>query len=485
MSCFGCFKPKKKMPPRRLESREVTVVKKAPSQNEAPPRESGSVRPPPVTSKHKHKPSSETATSIEPPKGSCSVSKTAKAFTFRELATATKNFRSDCLLGEGGFGRVYKGKLENGQLVAVKQLDLNGYQGNREFLVEVLMLSLLHHPNLVNLVGYCADGDQRLLVYEYMALGSLADHLLDSTPDQVPLSWYLRMKIAHGTAKGLEYLHEKANPPVIYRDLKSPNILLDEKYNPKLSDFGLAKLGPVGGKTHISTRVMGTYGYCAPEYIRTGQLTVKTDVYSFGVFLLELITGRRAVDTSRPANEQILVNWLTTAMEHMEINTKASVRNYPKKIPGTRFSDKFIYDQQVKPLLRDRKRYNELVDPNLRGEYPEKDLSQAVGVAAMCLQEEASVRPYMSDAVVALGFLAEMPAGYKHKSGPILQMKQVGDPSLTNSGSAKQDKDAYNRQKAVAEAIEWGSLRQKQKAQSPEKKAHSQGATSPPEASRL
>jgi hypothetical protein len=172
-------------------------------------------------------------------------------------------------------------------------------------------------------------------------------------------------------------------------------------------------------------------------------------------------------------------------MEHLEINTKASVRNYPKKISGTRFSDKFIYDQQVKPLLRDRKRYNELVDPNLRGEYPEKDLSQAVGVAAMCLQEEASVRPYMSDAVVALGFLAEMPAGYKHKSGPILQMKQVGDPSLTNSGSAKQDKDAYNRQKAVAEAIEWGSLRQKQKAQSPEKKAQSQGATFPPEASRL
>ncbi|AQK95335.1 Receptor-like kinase LIP2 [Zea mays] len=291
------------------------------------------------------------------------------------------------------------------------------------------MLSLLHHPNLVNLVGYCADGDQRLLVYEYMALGSLADHLLDSTPEQVPLSWYLRMKIAHGTAKGLEYLHEKANPPVIYRDLKSPNILLDEKYNPKLSDFGLAKLGPVEGKTHISTRVMGTYGYCAPEYIRTGQLTVKTDVYSFGVFILELITGRRAVDTSRPASEQILVNW-------------------------------------VKPMLRDRKRYNELVDPHLRGEYPEKDLSQAVGVAAMCLQEEASVRPYMSDAVVALGFLAEMPAGYKHKSGPILQMK-VGDPSLT--GSAKQDKDAYNRQKAVAEAIEWGSLRQKQKAQSQER----------------
>ncbi|KAJ1261399.1 hypothetical protein BS78_09G026800 [Paspalum vaginatum] len=446
MSCFACFKPEKKVPSRKMESREVAVVKKASSQNEATPRESGIIKPAPVSSKHKHKPLSETATSIEPPKSSSSAVKTAKAFTFRELATATKNFRSDCLLGEGGFGRVYKGKLENGQLVAVKQLDLNGYQGNREFLVEVMMLSLLHHPNLVSLVGYCADGDQRLLVYEYMALGSLADHLLDSTPDQVPLSWHLRMKIAHGTAKGLEYLHEKANPPVIYRDLKSPNILLDEEYSPKLSDFGLAKLGPVGGKTHISTRVMGTYGYCAPEYIRTGQLTVKTDVYSFGVFLLELITGRRAVDTSRPANEQILVNW-------------------------------------VKPMLRDRKRYTELVDPLLRGAYPEKDLSQAVGVAAMCLQEEASVRPYMSDAVVALGFLAEMPAGYKHKSGPLPQTKQVEDPSLT--GSAKHDKDAYDRQKAVAEAIEWGSLRQKQKSQSPEKKVQSQGTVSPPEASRL
>ncbi|CAN6331267.1 unnamed protein product [Urochloa humidicola] len=445
MSCFACFKPEKKMPSRRTESREVTVVKKSPSQNEAPPRESVSIKPSPVPSKHKHKPSSETSTSVEPPKGSCSVAKSAKAFTFRELATATKNFRSDCLLGEGGFGRVYKGKLENGQLVAVKQLDLNGFQGNREFLVEVLMLSLLHHPNLVNLVGYCADGDQRLLVYEYMALGSLAEHLLDVTPEQVPLSWHIRMKIAHGTAKGLEYLHEKANPPVIYRDLKSPNILLDEEYNPKLSDFGLAKLGPVEGKTHISTRVMGTYGYCAPEYIRTGQLTVKTDVYSFGVFLLELITGRRAVDSFRPPSEQVLVNW-------------------------------------AKPMLKDRKRYSELVDPLLR-EYSERDLGQAVGVAAMCLQEEASVRPYMSDAVVALGFLAEVPAGYKAKSGPIPQMKQVEDPSSTSS--SKQDKSAYDRQKAVAEAIEWGSLRQKQKAQSPEKKAQSQGITSPPEANRL
>ncbi|KAJ6382062.1 hypothetical protein OIU77_030671 [Salix suchowensis] len=235
---------------------------------------------------------------------------TAQTFTFRELATATKHFRSECLLGEGGFGRVYKGYMEStNQVVAIKQLNRNGLQGNREFLVEVLMLSLLHHPNLVNLIGYCADGDQRLLVYEYMPLGSLEDHLLEISPGKKRLDWNTRMKIAAGAAKGLEHLHDKASPPVIYRDLKCSNILLGEGYHPKLSDFGLAKLGPVGDNTHVSTRVMGTYGYCAPEYAMTGQLTLKSDVYSFGVVLLEIITGRKAIDNSKATAEQNLVAW--------------------------------------------------------------------------------------------------------------------------------------------------------------------------------
>ncbi|CAM0958088.1 unnamed protein product [Alopecurus aequalis] len=439
MNCFTCFKPEKKMPSRRMERGEVPPANTAVSTRSGAPVEKSESNEPSFVSP-KHVQSSEIIANSEPAENSAMV-KAAKPFTFRELATATKNFRSDCLLGEGGFGRVYKGQLENGQVVAVKHLDLNGPQGHREFLVEVLMLSLLHHPNLVSLAGYCSDGDQRLLVYEYMALGSLADHLLDNTADQIPLSWQRRMKIAHGTAKGLEYLHEKANPPVIYRDLKSPNILLDEEYNPKLSDFGLAKLGPVGEKTHISTRVMGTYGYCAPEYVRTGQLTIKTDVYSFGVFLLELITGKRAVDSNRPANEQILVDW-------------------------------------AKPMI-DRKRYHELVDPLLRGEYPEKDLSQAVGVAAMCLQEEASVRPYMSDAVVALGFLAEVPAGCEDKLSTVPQKKHVEDPSLANS--TKQDESTFDRQRVVAEAIEWGAMRQKQKAQTEGKQTDSQCITDPTE----
>ncbi|XP_059633474.1 serine/threonine-protein kinase PBS1-like [Cornus florida] len=294
----------------------------------------------------------------------------AHIFSFRELAAATKNFMPDSFLGEGGFGPVYKGRLEStGQVIAVKQLDRNGLQGNREFLVEVLMLSLLHHPNLVNLIGYCADGDQRLLVYEFMPLGSLEDHLHDIPLDKEPLDWNTRMRIAAGAAKGLEYLHDKANPPVIYRDFKSSNILLDEGFHPKLSDFGLAKLGPTGDKSHVSTRVMGTYGYCAPEYAMTGQLTVKSDVYSFGVVFLELITGRKAIDNKRPQAEQNLVIW-------------------------------------ARPLFNDRKRLAKLADPLLRGNFPMRGLYQALAVASMCIQEQAAARPLIGDVVTALSYLS-------------------------------------------------------------------------------
>ncbi|KHN38291.1 Serine/threonine-protein kinase PBS1 [Glycine soja] len=296
---------------------------------------------------------------------------TSQTFSYHELCVATRNFHPDNMIGEGGFGRVYKGRLKNiNQVVAVKKLNRNGFQGNREFLVEVLILSLLHHPNLVNLVGYCADGEQRILVYEYMANGSLEDHLLELPPDRKPLDWRTRMNIAAGAAKGLEYLHEVANPPVIYRDFKASNILLDENFNPKLSDFGLAKLGPTGDKTHVSTRVMGTYGYCAPEYASTGQLTTKSDIYSFGVVFLEMITGRRAIDQSRPSEEQNLVTW-------------------------------------AQPLFKDRRKFSSMADPLLKGNYPTKGLHQALAVAAMCIQEEADTRPLISDVVTALDVLAK------------------------------------------------------------------------------
>lgn len=381
----------------------------------------------------------------------------AQTFTFRELAAATKNFRPECFIGEGGFGRVYKGRLEStGQVVAVKQLDRNGLQGNREFLVEVLMLSLLHHPNLVNLIGYCADGDQRLLVYEYMPLGSLEDHLHDLPPGKEPLDWNTRMKIAAGAAKGLEYLHDKANPPVIYRDLKSSNILLDEGFHPKLSDFGLAKLGPVGDKSHVSTRVMGTYGYCAPEYAMTGQLTVKSDVYSFGVVLLELITGRKAIDSTRAHGEQNLVSW-------------------------------------ARPMFNDRRKLPKVADPNLQGRYPMRGLYQALAVASMCIQEEAASRPLIADVVTALSYLASQ--AYDPNTVPNSTNRSGGERSRStdekggrmlakneNGGSGhkweldvgKQDSPKemigisnrdFDRERAVAEAKMWGeNWREKRRA---------------------
>ncbi|KAL8151189.1 hypothetical protein V2J09_020997 [Rumex salicifolius] len=315
----------------------------------------------------------------------------SQVFTFRQMAAATDNFSPECLVGEGGFGRVYKGYIPGvNQVVAVKQLDRNGVQGNREFLSEVFMLSLFDHLNLVNLIGYCADGDQRILVYEYMANGSLEDHLLDLPPNKEPLEWYTRMKIAEGAAKGLEYLHEYANPQVIYRDFKASNILLDEDFNPKLSDFGLAKIGPTGDKDHVSTRVMGTYGYCAPEYAMTGQLSTKSDVYSFGVVFLELISGRRAIDSNKPTAEQNLVTW-------------------------------------------------------------------ALAVAAMCLQEEASTRPLISDVVTALEYLARPEADMDSPTD--LFFDESGDDSEGYETEEENDDDEEEEELGDKEGFHSGYLK--------------------------
>ncbi|CAI8603233.1 unnamed protein product [Vicia faba] len=299
----------------------------------------------------------------------------AQNFTFRELATATKNFRQECLLGEGGFGRVYKGVIPaTGQAVAVKQLDRHGTENSKDFLSEVALLSHVHHDNLVNLIGYCADGEQRLLVYEYYPAYTLEDRLLGNKTDEPPLNWFERMKVAAGASKGLEYLHDNANPPVIFRDLKAVNVLLgtEADLNAKLYDFGLAKLCGGDKMNNAPPRVMGTYGYCAPEYTRTGQVSLKSDVYSFGVILLELITGRRAVDTTKPNEEQNLVSW-------------------------------------AQPLFRDPKKYPDMADPLLNKHFPEKDLNQAVAIAAMCLQEEPEARPLIGDVVTALSFLSTTP----------------------------------------------------------------------------
>ncbi|KAL8141370.1 hypothetical protein V2J09_007391 [Rumex salicifolius] len=323
----------------------------------------------------------------------------AHTFTYQEMVDATENFRPDSFLGQGGFGKVYKGILKNtNQAVAIKQLDRNGLQGIKEFVVEVMTLNLADHPNLVKLLGYCAEGEQRLLVYEFMPLGSLESQLLDMKPDQTPLDWNTRMKIAAGAAMGLEYLHDKMTPPIIYRDLKCSNILLGENYHPKLSDFGLAKVGPQGDNTHVSTRVMGTYGYCAPDYAMTGQLTFKSDIYSFGVFLLELITGRKAIDSARVHEEQNLVAW-------------------------------------ARPLFRDRKKFSEMADPGLKDQYPTRGLYQVLAIAAMCVQEQPNMRPLVADVVTALNYLAA------HKYDPQNSASSHGSRRYSSVPVVKNDDD--------------------------------------------
>ncbi|PKA65825.1 Serine/threonine-protein kinase [Apostasia shenzhenica] len=290
-------------------------------------------------------------------------------FIYDELRLATRNFRQDLVLGEGGFGLVYKGILDENvrpgfkpMFVAVKDLNPEGLQGDKEWLAEINYLGQLSHPNLVKLIGYCCQDEHRLLVYEYMAHGSLEKHLFQRSTQSIP--WVTRVKIALDVAKGLAFLHG-AKKPIIYRDFKTSNILLDAEFNAKLSDFGLAKEGPTGEKTHVSTRVMGTYGYAAPEYIMTGHLTARSDVYGFGVVLLEILVGRKALDTSRPGREHNLVDW-------------------------------------ARPLLI---RYNKLfriIDPRMAGQYSHNAAQLLANLAFRCLSENPKGRPAMHEVVEAL-----------------------------------------------------------------------------------
>ncbi|KAK7312347.1 hypothetical protein VNO77_36135 [Canavalia gladiata] len=229
-------------------------------------------------------------------------------YTLKEVELATRGFAEGNVIGEGGYGVVYRGVLQDCSVVAVKNLHNNKGQAEKEFKVEVEAIGKVRHKNLVGLVGYCAEGPRRMLVYEYVNNGNLEQWLHGDVGPISPLTWDIRMRIAIGTAKGLAYLHEGLEPKVVHRDIKSSNILLDKNWNAKVSDFGLAKL--LGSeKTHVTTRVMGTFGYVAPEYASTGMLNERSDVYSFGVLLMEIITGRSPIDYSRPPGEMNLVDW--------------------------------------------------------------------------------------------------------------------------------------------------------------------------------
>ncbi|XP_039033852.1 proline-rich receptor-like protein kinase PERK4 [Hibiscus syriacus] len=242
---------------------------------------------------------------LPPPSPNMPLGINTETFTYEELSAATGGFSEANLLGQGGFGFVHKGVLPSGKEIAVKSLKTGSGQGEREFQAEVEIISRVHHRYLVSLVGYCMGRHQRMLVYEFLPNKTLEYHL--HGPDRPVMDFFTRLRIALGSAKGLAYLHEDCHPRIIHRDIKSANILLDYNFEAKVADFGLAKLSE-DNHTHVSTRVMGTFGYLAPEYASSGKLTEKSDVYSFGVMLLELITGKQPVDSSN-AMEDSLVDW--------------------------------------------------------------------------------------------------------------------------------------------------------------------------------
>ncbi|KAM5574782.1 BRASSINOSTEROID INSENSITIVE 1-associated receptor kinase 1 [Rosa sericea] len=286
-----------------------------------------------------------------------------KRFSLRELQVATDTFSNRHILGRGGFGKVYKGRLADGSLVAVKRLKEERTQGGElQFQTEVEMISMAVHRNLLRLRGFCMTPTERLLVYPYMSNGSVASCLRERPESQSPLDWQKRKRIALGSARGLAYLHDHCDPKIIHRDVKAANILLDEEFEAVVGDFGLAKLMDYKD-THVTTAVRGTIGHIAPEYLSTGKSSEKTDVFGYGVMLLELITGQRAFDLARLANDDdvMLLDW-------------------------------------VKGLLKDRK-LEALVDADLQGDYIDEEVEQLIQVALLCTSGSPGERPKMSEVV--------------------------------------------------------------------------------------
>ncbi|KAM0906640.1 hypothetical protein ACQ4PT_016657 [Festuca glaucescens] len=309
----------------------------------------------------------------------------ATSYTVASLQVATNSFCQDSLLGEGSLGRVYKADFPNGQVLAVKKIDsaaLSLYEEDH-FLEVVSSISRFRHPNIVSLTGYCVEHGQRLLVYEHIANGTLHDMLHFSDEASKTLTWNARVRIVLGTARALEYLHEVCLPPVVHRNLKSSNILLDEEYSPHLSDCGLAAFSPNPERevsNIVSTEVVGSLGYSAPEFAMSGTYSVKSDVYSFGVVMLELLTGRKPLDRSRERPEQSLVGWAT-------------------------------------PQLHDIDALAKMVDPAMDGMYPAKSLSRFADIIALCVQPEPEFRPPISEVVQQLVRLLQRASMLRRQSG--------------------------------------------------------------------
>ncbi|KAI9126295.1 hypothetical protein K1719_002716 [Acacia pycnantha] len=351
------------------------------------------------------------------------AAKEQKVFSYETLVSATKNFNIHHKLGEGGFGPVYKGKLEDGREIAVKKLSIRSNQGKKEFINEAKLLARVQHRNVVNLLGYCVYGSEKLLVYEYVPHESL-DKILFKSGRRKELDWQKRFGIITGIARGLLYLHEDAHDCIIHRDIKASNVLLDDKWNPKIADFGMARLFPED-ETHVKTRVAGTNGYMAPEYMMYGHLSTKADVFSFGVLILEIISGQRNLSFNLDVDAQNLMDW--------------AYKLYKKG------------------------RSLEIMDSAIAASAVPSQVAMCIQLGLLCIQGDPSLRPTMHRVVLVLskkpGHLEEpmrpgVPGSSRHRKpyNPYTLSSTVDSSSTGSSSHTGTSSNIYDTRSTAATA---------------------------------
>lgn len=346
-------------------------------------------------------------------KGQGKKQSTWRIFSLKELHAATNNFNYDNKLGEGGFGSVYWGQLWDGSQIAVKRLKVWSNKAEMEFGVEVEVLARVRHKNLLSLRGYCAEGQERLIVYDYMPNLSLLSHLHGQHSTESLLDWNRRMNIAIGSAEGIVYLHHHATPHIIHRDVKASNVLLDSDFNAQVADFGFAKLIP-DGATHVTTRVKGTLGYLAPEYAMLGKASESCDVFSFGILLLELATGKKPIQKLSSTMKRTITDWAL-------------------------------------PLAWERT-FDELADPKLNGKYVEEELKKVIFLGLLCAQSQPEKRPTMLEVVEILkGQSKEKWSSYE--SNELFTSPQPGEYS-DGLSAAEDSSDFVSDEKQPIQEIE-------------------------------